>query len=111
MDTKIKKNNSDLLIDLPTDKNQPTHLELKVFDSLFKENYEDNTKTSSLKIIFQYILLTFLIMLFYLIPNETIKKFVPTALNNIELTPIVIKGVCISIIFYFFQVYYMKVKF
>ena len=110
MNNNLSKNNSDLLTDLPTDKNVPTQSELKLFDSLFKENYEIN-KTSSLKIVFQYILLTFLVMLFCLIPNDTIKKFVPAALNNIELTPVIIKGVCISVIFYLFQVYYMKVKF
>jgi len=110
MNNNLPKNNSDTLMDLPTDKNVPTKSELKIFDSLFKENYE-NSKTSFLKIIFQYILLTFIIMLFYLIPNDTIKKLVPAALSNIELTPIIIKGVCISIIFYLFQVYYMKVKF
>ena len=62
MNNNLSKNNSDLLIDLPTDKNHPTESEIKILDSLFKENYENNNKTSSLKIIFQYVLLIFLIL-------------------------------------------------
>ena len=119
MNTNLQNNNSDLLSALPTDKNQPTHSELKIVDTLFKDTQSPSTdtntpkppKSSTVKIVFQYMLLVFLVMLFYFIPNDTIKKFMPVALSNNELAPIFVKSVCVSIIFYAFQVYYIKVTF
>lgn len=116
MTNNLQSNNSDLLVELPTDKIQPTHSELKIIDSLFKESAvikskPSTTKPSILNIIFQYILLVFIIMLSYFIPTDTVKKIIPVALSNNELLPIFIKAIVVSIIFYLFQVYYIKVNF
>lgn len=98
-----KPQNSDPIIELPTDKTQPTHAELKVLDTLFKENY---THSKSLKkTAIKYSFLTFLIMLFYFIPNDTVKQILPAALNKNEYIPVFLKAVLISVIFYFFEVY------
>ena len=114
MNTNLVNNQSDVLASLPTDKNQPTHSELKIIDSIFKEDFKEasneeikNTKKSFMKVISQYILLTFIIMLFYFIPNDSIKNFLPVALSNNELATIFIKSSCVSIIFYLFQTYYL----
>ena len=112
MNNNLVNNQSDLLASLPTDKNQPTHSELKIIDSIFKEDFKEeskNIKKSFMKVISQYILLTFIIMLFYFIPNDNIKNFLPVALSNNELVTIFIKASCVSIIFYLFQTYYVKV--
>ena len=97
-------NNSDLLVDLPTDKNQPTYSELKVIDSLFIE-----TTRSNIHIISQYLILAILIIVFYYIPNTTVIQFLPQALSSYEFAPIFIKALCISILFFIIQKYYITI--
>ena len=95
-----KNQNSDSLIGLPTDKNQPTHSELKVINSLFKEEKKEK---SVLYVSIQYIVLTLIVMLFYFIPNETIKQFLPVALTTNDFIPIFVKSIGVSVTFYMFQ--------
>jgi len=105
----ILKKNSDLIIDLPTDKNQPTHTELKVINSLFKEDcVKPRTFFQFITTIFQYVFLTFLIMLGYFVSNDTIKKFLPAIMNNNDMFVIFIKALLISFIYYLFNSYFYK---
>ena len=100
--------NFDLLVDLPVDKNQPTHNELKIINSIFPVVKE--TPKSSIKLtLIQYLCLTFLIMAFYYVSNDSIKQFLPTFLNKYEMPPVFIKALCVSIIYYVLQKYIIKI--
>jgi hypothetical protein len=106
----IKKNsenikvNSDFLVDLPTDKNQPTHTEIKVINTLFedvksKENFEP--KNNLYKDILKYAFLIFLFMIIYNIP-ETKLPTLPF-INNYEFAPILMKAIILAVGFYFIE--------
>lgn len=91
----LQNNTSDFIVDLPTDKNQPTHAELKVINSLFTENNSFNIKN-----ILVYLLLGFLILIFYFIPNSTLLNYLPSKFSNDSIIYI-IKTILILTIFYF----------
>jgi hypothetical protein len=108
MDIKIsnaKKLKSDLILDLPTDKNQPTHTELKVIDSLFgkdiKENYENNTVNNMYIEILKYFILIFLFMIICIIPEQKL----PTLpfIGNYEFAPLLMKGIILAGSFYLIE--------
>jgi len=111
MDIKIsngKKIKSDLILDLPTDKNQPTHTELKVVESLFgkvnnKENYEDkNTSKNIYTVILKYAILIFIFMIVVNIPVEKL----PTLpfIGNYEFAPLLMKGIILAGGFYLIEI-------
>jgi hypothetical protein len=111
MDIKIsngKKIKSDLILDLPTDKNQPTHTELKVVESLFgkinnKENYEEKNKSNNIYIeILKYAILIFIFMIIYNVPEEKL----PTLpfIGNYEFAPILMKGIILAGAFYLIEI-------
>ena len=97
-----KKTNYDLILDLPTDKNQPTHTELKVIDSLFgktKENFNNVNKTTNIyNQVIKYAILIFLFMLVSNIPDQKL----PTLpfLSNYEFSPMLMKGIILAGVFY-----------
>ena len=107
----ISKKKSDLIIDLPTDKNQPTHTELKVVNTLFKEPpKKTSTFTVVINNIIQYIFLTFLIMFIYFIPNDTIAKILPSIVSENELFIIFLKATIVTSLYYLFQMYFYRKK-
>jgi hypothetical protein len=107
----ISKKNSDLINDLPTDKNQPTHSELKVINSLFKESpKKEGAFMKCLSSIIQYIFLTLLIMLVYFIPNDSVKKIIPSIVSENEIFIIFIKAIVASFVYYLFQNYFYRKK-
>ena len=108
MDIKIsnaKNIKSDLILDLPTDKHQPTHTELKVIDSLFgkdnKENYEDNSSKKGYTQFLKYSILIFLFMILSNIPDEKL----PTLpfIGNYDFAPLLMKGIILAAIFYLIE--------
>ncbi len=99
----IQNTTSDFIADLPTDKNQPTHAELKVIDSLFVVN-----NSFDIKNILVYLLLGFLILIFYFIPNSILLKYLPSKISNDSFVYI-IKTISILLIFYF--IYGKKITF
>ena len=100
-----KKTSSDLILDLPTDKNQPTHTELKVIDSLFgktKESFNNNdNKKSIYNELIKYAILIFLFMLLSNIPEEKL----PTLpfLSNYEFSTMLMKGIILACVFYIIE--------
>lgn len=117
-------NNSDSLLELPTDKIQPTYEEIKVINSFFKEPANVDVKDSIItdkkenevpvqeipdsntivKNIVQYAFLTFLILLVYsALPNNIIKNILPSGINDNEFVILFIKAVIISCLFYLFK--------
>jgi len=95
-----KKIKSDLILDLPTDKNQPTHTELKVINSLFGTNINDgNNSSKNIYIEFlKYVILIFIFMITCNIPNEKIPKL--PFIDQYEFTPLLIKGIVLAVLFY-----------
>jgi len=107
----ISKKNSDLINDLPTDKNQPTHSEIKIINALFKASpIKKGYFMSTVSNIIQYIFLTLLIMLVYFIPNETVKKIIPSIVSENEIFIIFIKAIVASFVYYLFQNYFYRKK-
>ena len=114
MDIKIsnaKNIKSDFILDLPTDKNQPTHTELKVIDSLFgkdskvnkdnKENYEVNSSKKSYTEFLKYSILIFLVMIMCNIPDE--KLPVLPFIGNYDFAPLLMKGIILAGVFYLIE--------
>lgn len=109
MDIKIsngKKIKSDLILDLPTDKNQPTHTELKVIDSLFgkdnKENYVSDKPIKNTYIeFFKYIILIFIFMIICNISEDKL----PTLpfIGKYEFAPLLTKGIIFAVAFYIIE--------
>lgn len=75
-------NNSDLIDSLPTDENNPTHSEIQIVDSLFKQQH-----TTVQKILLRskdVIIVGFLFVLFSLPQiDEFIKKFAPSTETSV----------------------------
>jgi hypothetical protein len=94
-----KQPNSDLIVELPTDENQPTHSELKIINTLFvvKKNNNKNIMLNLLK----YVFLILLIVVFYFIPTDMLKQFSPTVI-------IFTKAILLSFLYYIFETYAIK---
>jgi len=75
-------NNSDLIDSLPTDKNNPTHSEIQIVDSLFKKQH-----TTFQKILLgskDVLIVGFLFILFSLPQiDEMIRKFAPSTETSV----------------------------
>ena len=101
MDINLSQNqpNSDLIVDLPTDENQPTHSELKIINTLFVVKKQN--KKNIMLILLKYLCLTLLIVISYFIPTYPFQQ-VP---HNIR---IFIKAILVSFLYYIFETYVIK---
>lgn len=102
----IQKHNSDSILDLPTDKTQPTLAEVKIVNTLFKDKKLGDKshieKKFGFKHIIQYVLLIFLIMVFNL---DLVK--IPELFQKSPLLFNITKAFLIVLIFFIFQIMYI----
>jgi hypothetical protein len=62
--------------------------------------------TSYVKIIVEYAFLAFLIMMVYtVVPSETLKKFMPGSFGDNDFLELFIKAILVSVLFYIFKSY------
>ena len=106
MDIIQKSNSYDSIIDLPTDKTQPTLAEVKIVNTLFKHNKpekKDSSKKVGIKYNLQYVFLLFLIMASNLLD---ISKM-PELFQKSPLLFNILKAFLIVLVFFIFQKMYM----
>jgi hypothetical protein len=101
MDINLSQNqpNSDLIVELPTDENQPTHSELKIINTLFVVKKQN--KKNIMLILLKYLCLTFLIVISYFTPTHMLKQVSPTII-------IFTKAILVSLLYWFFETYVIK---
>jgi hypothetical protein len=75
-------NNVDIIDNLPTDRDLPSHQEIQILDSLFKEKYDTMTKILSGT---KDVIIIGLVFLIFNLPqiDEIIKKFFPASVNSV----------------------------
>ena len=95
----------DLLVDLPTDKDKPTHEEFKVFNRIFKEEKIAGTLFVEFK---ESIIVGILFVIFSLTYiDELLLKVVPSLQNHSPYVLLGIKVFIIIILFWFIKHFYL----
>lgn len=100
--------NSDLISDLPVDKNEPTKTEIQIVDTIFKKHKK--TMNSIFSEAKESIIVGILFVIFS-IPavDSLIKRFIPAA-NNSTYILLLIKILFIMILFWVLKHFYLSRK-
>lgn len=99
----------DIITQLPIDQTQPSHNELQIINTLFKEHGQ------TMNIIFDEakdaVLVGLLFIAFVSIPkiDETINKFIPIT-NKSQYFLVIVKGIMIACLFWLVKHFYLSRK-
>ena len=100
--------NGDSLIDLPVDQTQPSHAEIKIVNTLFKEH--SSTLDKLAKESREAILVGVLFVLFSRPElDEVIQRFVPVTVNS-EYLLVLVKMLAIMVVFWITKHFYLARK-
>lgn len=99
----------DLITQLPSDQTQPSHNEIQIVNSLFKEHQQ--TMSAIFEESQDAVLAGLLFIAFTTIPNldDNIRRFIPVA-NNSPYFLIVIKAIAVACLFWLIKHFYLSRK-
>lgn len=104
----VSEKMSDSIDNLPTDKNAPTHSEIEIVDTLFKE--KQTTVQKLLEGTKDVLVLGFLFILFSLPQcDDIVYKFVPSAISSPYIL-VVVKAVAFMFIYFLIKNLYLVRK-
>jgi len=105
--TSFPVTHGDIIENLPTDSSMPSHDELQIINSIFREN-----KTSNGKLFEEAKEVIILIILFIILSippvDSALKKFIPA--TNSPYILILIKGIILAVVFYTIKNMYLIQK-
>ena len=100
--------NSDLISDLPVDKNEPTPSEIQIIDTIFKKHKKT---MNSIFLEAKESLIVGILFVIFSIPvvDSVIKRFIPSA-NNSSYILLLIKILLVMLLFWVLKHFYLSRK-